>query len=468
MRSPVKACLRLRPVVRTVTRVVALGVVGLMPLACDPCSGVAQCGAAEGSPYLAVDGQIVEAASGVGVDGVRVAVVRRGGIRVTQDSVSTMTANGGHWRVQFSTAVAGAIDADAIVTTPEGLSYTVQGLHFSSSPRVGDANLVDRWVSNLYFPNLGEIFARGTDDQRVAGVRVEFRRTGGIALVGAGVKDGVFTGTTDFAGRVPLFTVNGAGVFTNSVGDVVGDLIVHRSAVDSSIVRGLHVTSSYVFRRAPSILRFGVGPSLAYQVELYSRATGDRLAGVQVDFQRTGGVALTVPAFSTVSDKNGRFGISTFPLGSGSVEGRFIFRAPIPSTPETLFVSLPTFDDNGGRLFRVIGLGAYLPYYGIVVLGGKGVDGVQIDVARVSGIGISPATFTTRTSNGGIFALQPAPAALGDVLVDLTIRPPGFTPYTIRGVKLSTADRTVPDRLIGVFRVDAPPIPPPGPIHALP
>ena len=451
---------RLPRIVGTFTSVLALAVVAVMPLACDPCSGVARCGAPEGSPYLAVDGQIVEAANGDGVDGVRVTIVRRSGIAVAQDSLTTVTANGGHWRVQFSPTTAGAIDADAIVTTPDGLSYTVQGLHFSSSNRVGDANLVDRWVSDLYFPNLGEIFARGTDDQRVVGVRVEFRRTGGIALVGPGVKDGVFTGTTDFAGRVPLFSVNGAGVFTTTVGDVVGDLIIHRSAVDSSIVRGLHVASSYVFRRAPSILRFGVGPSLAYQFELYSRATLDRLAGVQVDFQRTGGVALTIPAFSTVSDKNGRFGFSTFPLGSGSVQGRFIFRAPIPSTPETLSVSLPTFDENGGRLFRVIGLGAYLPYYGIIVLGGPGVDGVQVDVARVSGIGISPATFTTRTANGGIFAVQPAPTALGDVLVDLTIRPQGFAPYTVRGVKLSTADRTVPDRLIGVFRVDAAPAPP--------
>ena len=447
----------MRRIVLTATSVLALAVPGLMMLGCDPCSGIAQCGAAVSSPYLAIDGQIVEAASGDGVDGVRVDVVRRGGVAVAEDSLSTVTTNGGHWRVQFSPATAGAIDADANVSTPQGLSYTVRGLHFTSSDRSGDANLVDRWVSDLYFPNLGEFYARGTDDQRLAGVRIEFRRTGGIGLGGAGAKDGVITGTTDFAGRVPLFSVNGAGVFTNAVGEVVGDLIVHRSPVDSSILHGLHVASSYVYRRAPAILRFGVGPSLAYQAEVHSRATDERIAGVQVDFQRTGGVPVTVPAFTVVSDKSGRFGFPTFPLASGAVDGRLIFRAPIPSTPETLFVSLPTFDEDGGRFFRVIGLGAYLPYYGIVVLGGPGVDGVQVEVARVSGIGITPATFTTKTANGGIFAIHPAPSALGDVVVDLTIRPPGFTPYTIRGVKLSTADRTVPDRLIGVFRVDAPP-----------
>ena len=448
---------RFRRIVESAASVFVFGMVGLVPLGCDPCSGVAQCSTAGNSPYLAVDGQIVQAATGFGVDGVSVSIVRRGGISVTVDSLSTVTANGGHWRVEFSTASAGTLEADAIVSTPEGLSYTVHGLHFGSSPRVGDANLVDRWVSDLYFPNLGEFYARGSDDQRVAGARVEFRRTGGIALLGAGAQNGVFTGTTDFAGRVPLFTLNGAGVFTNTVGDVVGDLIIHRSPTDSSVVPGLHVASTYEYRRAPTILRFGVGPSLNYQGEVYARATGVRIAGVQVDFQRTGGLALTVSAFTTVSDKNGRFDFPTFPLASGAVDARLVFRAPIPSTPETLFVSLPTFDADGARFFRVIGLGAYLPYYGIVVLGGTGVDGVQVDVARVSGIGIAPASFSTRTSNGGIFAIQPAPSALGDVVVDLTIRPQGFAPYTIRGVKLSTADRTVPDRLIGVFRVDAPP-----------
>ena len=448
---------RLHRLAVNTTGILGLGMLAMMMLACDPCSGVAQCGAADSSPYLAIDGQIVEAATGDGVDGVRVDVVRRGGVSVAVDSLSTVTADGGHWRVRFSPTVAGAIDADARVTTPAGLSYTVRGLHFTSSVRGGDANLVDRWVANPYFPNLGEFYVRGTDDQRVAGATVEFRRTSGVGLVGAGVKDGVFTGTTDFAGRLPLFTVNGAGVFSNVVGEVVGDLIVHRSPTDSSIVRGLHVASSYVYRRAPAILRFGVGPSFAYQVELYSRATGSLLPGVQVDFHRTGGVPLTAPDFSVTSDANGRFGLPTFPLASGSVEARLIFRAPIPSTPETLFVSLPTFDEDGGRFLRVIGLGAYLPYYGIVVLGGTGVDGVQIDVARVSGIGITPAPFTTRTVNGGIFAIHPVPSALGDVVVDLTIRAPGFAVYTVRGVKLSTADRTVPDRLIGVFRVDAAP-----------
>ena len=467
MKRQVKADLRLRRITGIVTGFIALGAVGLMPLGCDPCSGIAQC-AAEGNPYLAVDGQIVEAVSGDGVDGVRVTLVRRGGISVMQDSVSTVTADGGHWRVRFSTVTAGALDAEAIVATPEGVTYTVRGLHFSSSNRGGEANLVERWVSNLYFPNLGEIYTRGTADDRVAGARIEFRRTGGVPLMGPGVKDGVYTSTTDFAGRVRLFTVNGAGVFTNALGDVIGDLIIHLSATDSSIVRGLHVAASHVFRPTPSILRLGAGASLDFPFELYNRVNGARFAGVQVDFQRTGGVALTVPAFTMVSSTSGRIAFTSVPLAEGAVEGRLIFRAPSPARPETLFVSLPLVDENGVDVFRGIGLGAYLPYYGIVVLGGIGVDGVEVDVARVSGVGISPATFTTRTGSGGIFGMPAAPVALGDLVVDVTFRPPGFTPYTVRGVKISALDRSVPARLIGVFRVDAPPPVSPMPTPAVP
>ena len=434
-----------------------LGVATLAMSGCEPCSGVARCSSGGGNPYLAVDGQIVEPTTGQGVDGVRVQVIRRGGVVVARDSIATVTANGGHWRVEFSAASAGSIDAEAKISTPGGVSYTVPALHLISSPRVGDANFVDRWVTMPYFPNAGEIYLRGTVDQRIAGATVEFRRTGGVGLVGPGVADGVFRSVTDFGGRVPLFNLDYAGVFSDAVGDVVGDLVIRRSSTDSSVVRGLHLASSYVYRADNRILRFGVGPSVSYQAELHSRATGARVPGVMVDFQRMGGVELTVPAFSTTTDGNGRFAFPTWPLSSGTVQGRLIFRAPIPSTPETLFVALPTFDDDASRFYGVFGVGAYLPYYGIVVLGGTGVDGVKVDVARVSGIDITPSTFTTVTSNGGIFAVHPVPGSLGDVVVDLTFRPPGFSAYTVRGVKLSTADRQVSDRAIGVFRVDAPP-----------
>ena len=50
---------RLHRLAVNTTGILGLGMLAMMMLACDPCSGVAQCGAADSSPYLAIDGQIV-------------------------------------------------------------------------------------------------------------------------------------------------------------------------------------------------------------------------------------------------------------------------------------------------------------------------------------------------------------------------------------------------------------------------
>lgn len=422
----------------------------LLPAACEPCSGTAQC---VNGTYLAADGQIVDAGSGRGVDGVRIDVTRRGGIAVDRDSVSTVTAKDGHWRVQFTPATGGNLDVDVNVTAPTGASYRVRNLRLSTTERGGEGNLLERWVADPYFAYAFELFVRGTTDDRVVGAAVDFRRTAGIDLLGPGVANGAFHATSDFAGRVSLFSPGEDGVFTSAVGDVVGDLIVKRSPSDSTVVTGLHIRSTYIYRDSPGIFRLGVGPSLEYQGEFRSRATGALLGGVQVDFQRTGGVEVTVPNFTTTSAANGRFSFAGRPLTAGTLQGRLIFRAPLPATPETLSVRLQTFEDDGGRFFGVIGAGAYLPYYGIVLDGrGQGIDGVKVTVTRVSGIGIAPDPFTAVSYNGGIFIVQPAPLALGEVTVDLAFLPPApYAPFTVRALKLATADRKVDDRLIGLY-----------------
>ena len=49
-------------------------------------------------------------------------------------------------------------------------------------------------------------------------------------------------------------------VYANSLGFVIGDLIVRQSAADSSVVRGVSVGSSYVYRAPTGIIRLAVGP----------------------------------------------------------------------------------------------------------------------------------------------------------------------------------------------------------------
>ncbi|CAN5903049.1 hypothetical protein BH11GEM2_BH11GEM2_20380 [soil metagenome] len=329
--------------------------------ACDPCSGVLGCSKPSDTLYLAADGQIVDPVSGVGGDGVRVQVVRRGGIPVTPETLTTVTANGGHWRVAFTPAESGFVDVDVSVTTSGGVSYTATAIRLTTSARGGDANLLDRWVAKLYFPNAGELFLRGTRDTRLAGAAVEFHRTGGIELVGSGAPGGVVRSATDFAGRVPLFTIDDGDVYTSRLGFVIGDLIVKQSATDSSVIRNLRVGSSYLYRGPTGIIRLAVGPSLAYEASFINRATGSPVAGVAVSFERLSGIELAARVFNTASDKDGKFAFPLQPLSSGVVQGRLIYRAPLAAAPESLLVTLPTFDSDDVRFYGAIRVGAPAP-----------------------------------------------------------------------------------------------------------
>ena len=328
--------------------------------ACDPCSGVLGCSPVGGNPYLAISGQIVDPVTGVGVDGVQVRVVRRAGVVVAEPGLSTVTANGGQWRAEFTPQSVGYLDADIAITTPAGLSYTATGVRLRTSLRGRDANVLDRWVDRLWFPNFGELYIRGSQNTRIAGAPVDFHRTGGVPLLGAGVMGDVVRTGTDFAGRVALFSIDDGDVYTSSLGPVIGNLIVRRSATDTIAFKDVSIYSSYVYRGSFSILSLGIGPSLAYDIFFLSRTTGLPVSGVAVSFTRTSGIALASSRYDAVSDTNGRFRFSLQALDTGAVQGRLIYRPPL-APAETLQIALPTFDADTARFLRVINVSTGAP-----------------------------------------------------------------------------------------------------------
>lgn len=223
--------------------------------ACDPCSGVISCSS---PPFIAIDGQMVETTFGQGVDGVRIDVIRRSGVALESDSTSTVTASGGLWRVVLVPATAGDISADVVVTTNAGVTYRVGALTFRTLTRRGEANVLERWVVDPYFPDVAELFTEGTTDERVQGATVEFRRTGGLEFHGPLVANGVVTATTDAAGRIPLVSRSNGGVFTSGLGTTVGDLVVRRTPSDSAVVRGLQIRSTFLYHEFPGIVRLAI------------------------------------------------------------------------------------------------------------------------------------------------------------------------------------------------------------------
>jgi len=236
------------------SRTLAAGLSLVGVAACDPCSGVGGCGA---ESRIAIEGTLVEHVSGQPSPGVRIDVIRTGGVELTDDSMSTVSGSDGHWQVSAPARDAGDVTIDINVHLPGVSTYRVRGVHLNATDRLGDGVVLPTWVVDPYFAFAAELYYRATQDTRVDGATVEFHRTGGIAYtVGNGGQ--VFVGKTDAAGRIGLFDVF---AHTANLGDLVGDLVVHfPMPIAADTVRGLHLGATQLLHAETQIIRLGVGP----------------------------------------------------------------------------------------------------------------------------------------------------------------------------------------------------------------
>jgi hypothetical protein len=249
-------------VIRRLRRLM-LGAALVLPLAvgaCDPCTGVARCGG--GTSYLAATGRIVDRVTGAGIDGVRLDVVRTSGIGVDEDSLAAVTANGGFWRVEFAPREGGALIVDVQVAPPGLPAYRVRGVPLHTRANGGDANLNATWVTRPYFNYAGELFLRGTVDQRIENRPVEFRITGGVRTIGTGARDSIYRAATDVGGRIELFPKREeGGLLPLGAEELIGDLTVFlEPPLGPYVIRGIRLSPSYVYFDAGRIARYAVGP----------------------------------------------------------------------------------------------------------------------------------------------------------------------------------------------------------------
>jgi hypothetical protein len=233
--------------------VVGLSLAGVA--ACNPCFGVSACSDA---PHVAMEGTIVEQFSGQPTSGVRIDVVRTGGVELEADSATTTSGADGRWQVRLPAREAGDITVDINVHLPSVATYRVRGIHATATRLSGDGLVLPTWVVDPYFAFAAELFYRSTQDTRVEGATVEFHRTGGIDYyLGNGAQ--VFVGTTDAAGRLGLFGVN---VHSTTLGDLIGDLVVRfPTPIAPDTIRGLHLGATQMLHAETQIIRLGVGPA---------------------------------------------------------------------------------------------------------------------------------------------------------------------------------------------------------------
>lgn len=418
---------------------------------CDRCAGVESCST---TPRFAVEGTIVELSSGLGQPGVRVNVIRTGGPELAVDSISTTTDASGHWAVSENARSAGDVVVDINVSSPFG-SYRARGIALSTTRQQGDGQVLPPWVVDPYFSSALEVHGDSAHPL-LAGVPIEFRRTGGVDYT---LNEGtpVYTGATDAGGRAALFDLQ---AHAKSLGDLVGDVIIHLPApAPADTLHNLRISATQLLHTDLAIVVVTAEGLLRAEGEFHERRTGKSAPGVQVTFVRIAGAVATPDSFSATTDSLGHF---TFPLkplaNAGVVTGELRVTPPPPGTPFTISnVKLPVYYTGTPPLVGVWNEGPYLPWFGLAKLASNGVPGVTLEFHRTAGIQVQPSDFTEVSDSSGYLPLSPQPQDTGFVDADLVIRPPAPYPVLQTSIRLHTVEDDTTGGVAAVWELDAPP-----------
>jgi hypothetical protein len=142
---------------------------------------------------------------------------------------------------------------------------------------------------------------------------------------------------------------NGDGLFrltapAREAGQLTGTLVFHPPDPYPQFVfsvPGVRVYTTQVRGDPTHVGNWGVGPvrtepHISYVGELFFGDSGERAADVEVEFRRTGGIAVRPDTFTVRSNAQGRVPFFMEPVGEGEVEGEIEVRPPDPYQPLTV------------------------------------------------------------------------------------------------------------------------------------
>lgn len=316
----------------------ALGAATVSLTGCDPCFGVAGC---LSGPRLSLGGQIIVYQTGQPVPGVALDFIRTGGISLDRDSVRVTTDGDGRFQIAVGASEAGEVEAEIAVRPPSALpEYRVRGVRFRTSDVRGEGTELGRWVVEPYLAFVGELKNRRTGS-RLAHAWVQLRRTGGVEII-----PDIFSVQADTDGRFY------AEFRAREPGPVVVDLIVSSAALPRTFRwPDVRLAASHVDRVVEVAGVWRIGPSLDYVGEVLRADTDRPVADVEIEYRRTGGIAVSPDVFVDRSNSVGRFLLSPMPQEDGTVIGDLFIRPP-PPLRDTVFtgVRLETFEGDELRL----------------------------------------------------------------------------------------------------------------------
>jgi hypothetical protein len=311
--------------------------VALIVSACDPCIGASTCG----ESWIRYEGDLRQPYTQVPIVGARVVFQRTSGIALEADTAAGVTNQNGTFRIAVRARGEGYVEGQLQISLPgTGVVDRIPNVRLTTTTAAGEVRHVGDWtIPRFSVGEHGELRWRGSGEL-APGVTVEFRRTGGVALV-----PDRFMATTDVLGIFSFLT------FPQSAGTVTGDLHIrhlppYREEVLTNVT--LEAKQRSVFERRAGV--WWIGPHLPYVVVLVWQDTGVIAAGVEVEFQRTGGVPTEPESVVMYSTDNpwGNVRLAPLqPLGHGEVEGRLIVRPPAPYKSFTIEdIRLPTKEED--------------------------------------------------------------------------------------------------------------------------
>lgn len=283
----------------------------------------------------------------------------------------------------------------------------------------------------------GHIVERATQ-QSVAGARVTFTRTGGIALVSSAIN--AYTDSHGFFRLAAEASTEGA---------VIGTLRVAPPGRPSYDVRGLSLQTTTISGDGGNLGRLVADPYIMFIAELRSRllGAGSGLARASVTFRRTGGIRISQEVIATAADAYGRFYLDPQALEPGTLEGIVTVSAPGFPRSYDIPVQIETrYQDVIVRDVAVLNVGGGLLWAGEVYHRGSNrhVAGIPVDFQRTSGLAVTPERFSTTTNDIGLFAIQPTPLGEGEMVGTVTVHPPTpWAPIVVPNVRVYTFDSDI-------------------------
>jgi hypothetical protein len=379
-------------------------------------------------------GRLGQYTNGRAVDGAEMSLVRRRQSGAV-DSLSVTTDGTGFFQFDLDPDGDSLQQFDLVVRPPGRRGYRIVDLSVPLVRSRGEAHplgmLTDRAFYTARFVNTRRCVGQAVKQER----SVAIQRVSGPAFVINGTKVDTFSIQLNSEGEAVLPV---GVVEVDSVARLVA--VAHMSGGGERLVAGFRLDPEPYFQQRPSVI-LSFAPESAFVACVIHRGSSEPLAGITVDFTRTGGAATARASATATSDSLGRVLLYLGPLERGDVVGDVkVHGFEASSTYVVRDVAIAAAD--GFLAGRIFGTGLHLPYFGLIYRFGVPMADVRVTVKRTGGIDARPDSITGVTGPDGRFnASAFRISSPGELIVSLTITPPAPLPaFRIDDVHLTAMD----------------------------